>query len=604
MKKFLCVLSLVMAVFGLTMVWGAPNALAQSPYGLSAQVDATEITTDDTVSFSLTLTTPDGSGPRLSLPTIDGFNVVSSQTVSQFGTVNGNSTASMRNVYALQPTRRGDITIPTLHLDYNGQTLATEPITIHVSQGNGTPTKKQPSSNSPFGPGGFGRMFGGNDPFNDPFFGDPFGPDMFSNSGNLNLQAATDKKSVYVGEPLQYKVRVTSDAMLMGEPEYDAPKFTGFWVHQPPDTMQGANESEMTMLLFPTKAGTLTIDPATIRAGGGFFSDPLERKTDPVTVEVKPLPQGAPAGFNGAVGTFNVTATPDKTDTRVGEPITVKVQVRGAGNFDTMTDLKWQNLADWRAFDAKADTQAQVQNGKLVGTKTYTRTLIPTKEGRLTIPAMTFAYFDPADAQYHTVGTQAIEVNVGPGDPNVAQNVASLGTTGNTAQSAPANGAKGPALAPMSGELASAAKPLAQQPLFWGLFMIPLGIVSFDIGLALRKRYLDANAAERRASRALLNARRSLKRARKSSNVSLEVAKIVLQYLEDKANRSLLGVPHSAIAQVLAAQGITHDLIQDTMVLLLAGESSEYGKMYATTPEQTLVDAGLVLNALEGEWRE
>ncbi len=594
MKRIYRISLITLSILGLMLALFTTRAHAQSSYELRAQVDANEITTDDTVTFTLTLTTPDGNTPRLNLPVLDGFDVVGSSTSSQYSLVNGGASASMTYSYELQPTRAGDITIPSLHLDMNGQTLSSDSITVRVTQGNGMPTRKKSQSTSPFGPSPFSSLFG-NDPFSDPFSND-----MFSNRANLNIQAATNKQSVYVGEPLEYTVRVQADAMLLGEPQYDAPKFTGFWAHEPPQSRQGANASEIKTLLFPTKAGTLTIDPATIRADGGFFSNALERKTEPVAIQVKPLPQGAPAEFNGAVGQFEINATPDKTETRVGEPITVRVEIRGAGNFDMLAEPKWINDSNWRAFDAKAETKSDVVNGALVGTKTYERTLIPTKEGTLKIPATRFAYFDPSDEKYHVVETQAIQVQVAAGDASTL----SVNTSNVNEPALTEEGSNVKQIIPAHAPLTTAAKPLVAQPLFLALFVIPFGIVAFDVGMGLRKRYLDAHAAEIRATRALKQARRNLKRASNQPNLSLAVSNVMVQYLEDKSNRSLLGVSHSALAQLLTEHGITQDLIQDVLVILLAGESSEFGKLYGTTREQTVTDVELVLNALEGEWQE
>lgn len=576
---------ITLSIFALLLAVVVSRAHAQSPYELRAQVDANEITTDDTVTLTLTLTTPDGNAPRLNLPALDGFDVVGSSTSSQYSIVNGSANASTVYAFELQPTRAGDITIPSLKLNISGQTLSSQAITVRVTQGNGTPTRKNSQRTSPFGASPFSSLFGN----------DPFSNDMFSNRASLNIQAATNKQSVYVGEPLEYTVRVQADAMLLGEPQYNAPNFTGFWAHQPPQSRQGINASEITTLLFPTKAGELTIDPATIRADGGFFSNALEQKTEPVVIKVKPLPQGAPVEFNGAVGQFEIRATPDKMETRVGEPITVRVEIRGSGNFDTFVEPKWTNDKNWRAFDAKAETKSDVVNGTLVGTKTYERTLIPTQEGTLEIPVTRFAYFDPRDENYHVIETQALQVKVAAGDASTSNvNEPALTQEGSNAKQ----------IIPANAPLNTAAKPLVAQPLFLALFLIPFGIVAFDIGLGLRKRYLDTHAAEIRASRALKHARRNLKRAANQPNLSLAVSNVTLQYLEDKSNRSLLGVSHSALAQLLAQYGITQDLIQDVLVILLAGESSEFGKLYGTTREQTAIDAELVLNALEGEWQE
>lgn len=606
-KQISRILLMTLSALGLILALATPQVFAQSPYELRAQVNTNDITTDETVTLTLTLTTPDGNAPRLNLPALDGFNILGSQTASQYSIVNGKATASMSYAYELQPTRTGDLEIPTLRLEMNGQPVMTDPITVHVTQGNGTPRQRSnqgisPFGNSPFGNSAFGSILG-NDPFNDPFFTDPFGSDIFSDNANLQINAAANKDSVYVGEPIEYTVQVASGATLLGEPEYKAPKFTGFWAHQPPVTRQGPGITEITTLVFPTKGGELTIEPATIRSDGGFFSNAMEKQTDPVKIDVKPLPQGAPKEFNGAVGKFEITASPDKTETRVGEPIVMRVEIRGTGNFDTLSDPQWETNANWRAFDAKAETNSEVQNGQLAGTRAYERTLIPTKEGVLTIPAMRYAYFDPADEQYHTVETEPVQIKVAPGDPNVAQNVIDpQGGPSNPVN--PASAAPGSAaLMPARAELTTAAKPLVEHPLFLALFLVPLGIVTLDIGLGLRKRYLDANSAELRSSRALKQARRNLRRAAKSKNVSLAVSNTVLHYLEDKLNRSLLGVSHSVIAHLLAEHGVSQNVIHDTMFLLLAGETTEFGNMYQADPVRTISDADLVLFELEGEWK-
>lgn len=601
MKAKLVLTLAAIAILSIAAFWQAPRANAQSPYGLTAQVDADSITTDDTATLTLTLTTPDGSAPRLNLPALDGFDIVGSQTASQYSIVNGQTSAGMVYAYRLKPTHTGDLEIPALHLAISGQNLSTDALTVHVTQGNGTPTKKNSPGTgpltSPFGGSALGGIFGG-DPFsNDPFFADPF-----NSRASLNIEAATDKQSVFVGEPVEYTVHVSSDAALLGEPDYEQPKFTGFWAHQPPSTQHDAGGSEISTLLFPTQAGKLTIDPATIRTDGGFFSDPLEKKTGAISVEVKPLPQGAPAEFRGAVGKFELQATPDKTATRAGEPITVRAVIRGSGNFDTLPDPKWTKSADWRFYDGKAETQSTVQYGNLTGAKTFMQTWIPTHEGKLTIPATRYAYFDPSDGQYHILETEPIQIDVAPGDPALTQNVAPPANA--PADAAPAPSANMPALKTSTAQLTTAPKTLTAQPFFWALFLVPLGIVGFDVAFGLRKRYLDRNAASRRASRAYRSALKQLRRVRHSENRQMQVARIVLTFLEDKLNRSLLGVPHSTLAQILMVQGVSSDTAMQTVELLHLGEATEFGKQRMMLSDDPVINATEVLTRVEEEWAE
>ena len=96
--------------------------------------------------------------------------------------------------------------------------------------------------------------------------------------------------------------------------------------------------TELTTWLFPTTPGQATIDPATVTTSGGFFTRGAQVQSDPISIEVKPLPAGAPADFNGAVGQFEIKATPDRLSTRLGEPVTLQVELSGAGNWGTLGD--------------------------------------------------------------------------------------------------------------------------------------------------------------------------------------------------------------------------------------------------------------------------
>ena len=52
-----------------------------------------------------------------------------------------------------------------------------------------------------------------------------------------------------------------------------------------------------------------------------------------IEIEVKPLPAGAPKGFGGAVGQFEMRAEAIPGKVKAGDPVAVKVVVQGAGKF-------------------------------------------------------------------------------------------------------------------------------------------------------------------------------------------------------------------------------------------------------------------------------
>lgn len=76
-------------------------------------------------------------------------------------------------------------------------------------------------------------------------------------------------------------------------------------------------------LLYPQQVGTLSIDPVEMTVvaqvmvqsrhvdpffGGGHevFNVPRKVKSQRAAIEVRPLPEGAPSSFSGAVGSFRM----------------------------------------------------------------------------------------------------------------------------------------------------------------------------------------------------------------------------------------------------------------------------------------------------------
>jgi hypothetical protein len=153
---------------------------------------------------------------------------------------------------------------------------------------------------------------------------------------------------------------------------------------------------------------------------------------------------------------------------------------------------------------------------------------------------------------------------------------------------------------PTPAVLTSSAKPLAKQTGFMLLFLVPAGLVMGDLSLAYRKHYLQAHAADRRRSQAYKRARRQLQRIpRRSKNVQLEVARIMLTYLEDLIQQPLTGFSHSALAQVLQTQHFSPELVQRVIETLFTGEASEYTPQQPVSHEQVVRSAMLLLDDLE-----
>jgi hypothetical protein len=589
MKRLLS-LTLFVVLIG-SWLLSATGAHAQAAASLSAEVDRNVLSTDDTLLLTLTLHTPDGAAPRLTLPAIDGFRLAGSSMSSQLTSINGALSSSVTYAFRLQPAAAGTFVIPTLSLDWNGQPLSTEAIAIRVTQGAGsaqvaTPQAAPQSSNNAGAASSTGSRAGSRD-----FF----------------IETSVDKETPYQGEAMKHVTRLYSSMMLLGQPDYQPPEFVGFWHTGEPDVQQytvSADDgtpyevTEITTWLFPTSAGSATIDPVQVSASGGFFSPDVNVQSDPLTIDVQPLPDGAPADFNGAVGQFQLSASPDRTRTGLGEPVTLRVELSGVGNWGTLGDPAWPNSAQWRVYNNKTDSHSQIVDGKLTGTRVYEQLFTPLTEGQVTLPAITYSYFDPATRQYHTLSTKALAIEVAPGNPNLTASLPK-----NDVPATPADQTAGPALTtrPVPQTLLSEAKPLTQQPLFGLLFIIPVGLVAGELAISARKHYLASNAARLRRSRALKRAQRRLKRARRGRNPQIETGRIVLAYLEDQVQTPLTGLPHSALAQLLQQQHVSPAVAGRVIAALFVGETSEYSQAQPQTKDDVVKSAKRLLEDLEKE---
>ena len=142
------------------------------------------------------------------------------------------------------------------------------------------------------------------------------------------------------------------------------------------------------------------------------------------TLRLLAPPAGAPAGFTGAVGTFEVGAALADDTFRAGEPTTLKVSVRGRGSFSRLSVSGLPPSDDLNSYGVtSAFTRGATPTS---GEKVFSQTIAPRRAGNLTIPALTLTYLDPHERRYVTRHTAPLRITVGAnsGDLNAASSTA------------------------------------------------------------------------------------------------------------------------------------------------------------------------------------
>jgi hypothetical protein len=562
------------------------HALGQET--ITAQADRTSLSTDETLNLVVTLNAAVMNTPIPALPNLDGFSVVGSSTSSQFSIVNGAMSSQVVYSYRLRPYETGDVVIDAVSVTVDGLTYSTEPVTVHVTQGTGA------APSAPLVQQG-------------PPSGEPAPPSEGLAGQDIFVEALVDNPTPFVGEQVVHSFRLYQASSSFGQPQYQAPSFTGFWSEHESSQykyrVQAAGRvyqvTEVQTILFPTAAGPVTIDSARLTTAGSLFSSGRTLQTKPVALDVKPLPPNAPAGFGGAVGQFSMEASVEPVDGKVNEPLTWHVTLHGVGNVTTAPDPVWPEIPGWRSFESNATVNTEVRDGKAVGSRVYERLLVPGRDGEFTLPSLEYAYFDPALGEYHTLRTDPVPVSVAPGDPETpVPPLLQSGEKETIVQTA----TDIRHLKPVPSELTVGAQPLTESALYWVAWAFPLFGAAGYLAWQRRQQHWERNGGLARSAQARKKAKRVINQARtEKGDAYSAVGQILTTYLADKLDRPVAGLTHQALEEVLAGKGVTPDLIERVEVCLVSSELGRFAPG-ADNPDHAsslLREADILIDALE-----
>lgn len=183
--------------------------------------------------------------------------------------------------------------------------------------------------------------------------------------------------------------------------------------------------------ITPTRTGKVGIGPAKIRlVTREVVMDPSPRwvNTDiyvqvpKLEIESIPLPEGAPEGFENAVGNFRLSASSATTDVQEGDPLTVDLIVNGSGNLDTLSPPQLETTAGWKVYGTTTEQRGD-ERRQLSGSVVFHQSIRPL-ELKAEIPRYRLVYFDPKEEIYKTLTTEPIALRM---QPNTALKTAGAG---------------------------------------------------------------------------------------------------------------------------------------------------------------------------------
>ena len=392
----------------------------------------------------------------------------------------------------------------------------------------------------------------------------------------LIVEASVDNDRPYFGQQTSYVFRIYRRSDYSppgGETRYEPPNFAGFWNSEVSERgeysetvgSQAYSVVELRTLLFPTVTGQTEIGSARLSGPAGIL------ESDSVFVDVRPLPTGAPPGFTGAVGRFEIAVEVNAATIGAGERALATVRISGEGNVEALPDPDWPEFQRWRLIAAPSDAESRVADGKLAGVRVYELALAPKDVGQLMIPAIQYAYFDPELERYFQASTSPVGISVGgEADPDAAQRESAVKV----------DDQEGAGLMPLMeapSALGQRGIGLTESAAYWAAWVAPALIVAGALVWRRRQAALEVGLAESRKRNALANARDTLSRATASGDdPAVAVADAILAYLSDRLGESLTGLTSEGLERRIRDAGVPDDVALRVGRAIGEGEAARF----------------------------
>ncbi len=360
---------IVRRIFLLVMIFTTPLLQAAT---LQATVDRNPISENETLQLTLTLRDYDGPiNPDLTI--LEGlFEILGSQQSSQVSIINGRIDSVKQMHITLAPKQAGSVVIPTIEVG----NLQSQPITLQVVE-----------ASSP----------------------------QAAQVRELALEVSVDITTPYLQQQVILTVRLMHTINL-AEGVLPAPEIAGVEIYKLGDDKQyqtiqegrRVGVIERRYALLPQQSGKIEI-PTILFSGrsqarsmgsfGGLFNQgrAIQARSKPITLQVKPQPQ-RDSGIHWLPAmqlTLQEQWSPSQTPFRVGEPITRTLILQAHGlSASQLPELPLEPQAGFKIYPDQPQLETRTDPLGVIGTRVEKYAIVPTQEGRFTLPAITLTWWN------------------------------------------------------------------------------------------------------------------------------------------------------------------------------------------------------------------
>lgn len=562
-----------------------------------------------------------------SAPSFDGFDVLAGPAVSRgqsIQIINGSMTKSVNVTYTfvLLPKQAGNLTIGSAEVEVEGEMVRSIPQPIEVvdeSKAAGVGTRGSTAQ----------RQQRRQDTQSD----------VASRvaEDDLLLRAIVSKRSVYKNEPLHVTYKLYTRVPFVDYSFEATPSFNGFWAQDLVNKKSNAQSSRETYngkvydtfvlgdwLLYPQQAGQLTIDPMgmTIVAqvvvqsrnpdpffgsGHEVFNVPRKVQSQPVTITVKALPQGAPAAFSGAVGSFSLEATPPAERLAANSGATYTVRISGTGNL-TFVQAPTLNLpTSFEQYNVKTTESIHASASGITGYRQFEYPFIARAEGTYALEPVRFCYFDPQRMQYMTLQSKEVQMEILPDEKGVVEGAVVLPGRGLSKEEVRLLGEDIRFIKLGNAQLRERVTPLLYTTVYWALLsgiVLLYGVVYY----ALRRRIRESqNQVLVRGKRANKVAVRRFRSARKYMELQdrrafyEEMLRALWGYVSDKLNIPVSTLTKEIVRAELQQRGVELTLAERFTTLIAQCDEAQYSPSAGVAMKEVYAEGMELVSEMESK---
>ena len=432
------------------------------------------------------------------------------------------------------------------------------------------------------------------------------------------VEASIDNMAPYRGEQVILTYTLFTRVDVTGFDE-KMPRYKGFWVEElfSPTKLQlrkvqknGIQYHAATIkksALFPTKSGSITIDPmiATISVRYGnrnsfsVFGSPSKQhtiSTEKMTLNVKPLPDNKDGYISAVVGKWNIKSTIDRTNVMQDEALTIKVHLTGNGNLKSVDISPYEFPASFEVFEPKVTVKDSKSKLKIGGEKIIEYVVIPRSIGKITLPPFEIKYFDNSINKWKMKRSKSIKLSI-------AENKKSKsGTVGLSKEEVQLMGKDIRVIDDSQPHWQKTNSGIVDKST---LILATLVLILFFLPsvVNMRQSHLKNTMGDRNSRRALKDSVAMLKSIDDSSLVVYgSIHQAIIMYINSKTEQKLAEYSVGDILSIFEIHSLPYASRDSLKKIMQRGEVVRYAPVSITDIQNDIEDVKMILKEADNGW--